>query len=55
MPPGHRMSIVQRDGDLVATEHVHVTQSVTSDDLERLPDELRTHVVVLESSMQITT
>ena len=52
VPPEHRMSIRQAEGDLIATEHGTETQRITRDDLAKLPKPLRDHVFVLENSMQ---
>lgn len=51
VPAEHRMSIKEKNGAIVATEHGRETQRITGEDLNRLPTELLDHVRVYERSM----
>jgi len=52
VPAEHRMSIKEKNGAIVATEHGRETQRITGEDLNRLPTELLDHVRVYERSMR---
>ena len=52
VPKEHRMKIAEEDDAIVSREHGHVTQQITANDLEKLPESQLRHVAVLEKSME---
>jgi hypothetical protein len=52
VPPEHRMTIAEDDGDIVAREHGKEVQRIHAQDLSKLPQPLLNHVTVLEESME---
>jgi DNA polymerase I-like protein with 3'-5' exonuclease and polymerase domains len=52
MPKEHRMKINGENDAIVSREHGQVTQTITADDLQRLPESQLRHITVLEKSME---
>lgn len=51
VPKEHRMKFEENEGQLVSREHGRVVQTITVDDLKKLPESQLRHVKVLERSM----
>jgi hypothetical protein len=51
-PPQHSMKIEKEDNSLVSRRHGIVEQRIDGDQLQKLPDNMLSHIKTLEKSMQ---
>jgi hypothetical protein len=52
VPEEHKLKIEERDSEVVASYHGQVVKTITAADLQRLPEPMLRHIMVLEKSMQ---